>query len=59
LDGVYAWLRQQHTTSPVKHTIEETPQKCGETTLPGKTLEEVAIYLPLVKTFLEVFSKGW
>jgi hypothetical protein len=39
--------------------IEETPKKFGETTLPAKGLEEVAIYLPKVKTFFEVFSKGW
>jgi len=38
--------------------VEETSEKSGETCLPGKTLEQVAIHIALVKTFLEVFSKA-
>jgi hypothetical protein len=37
--------------------IKETPKKFGETASPGKTLEEVVINRPSVKTFFEVLSE--
>jgi hypothetical protein len=44
-DSIYRWVLNQPTSSTVKHKIEETSEKSGETTRKGKALKLVAIYL--------------
>jgi sensor domain CHASE-containing protein len=48
VDRVVIRIIEQETTASIEHTIKETSEKSGETSMPRKTLEHSVIHDPLV-----------